>query len=515
MDTFDYEFYIFLYEDIQNLNKEQALKHYLNHGLNENRICNKKIYDHFDYYNYINIYDDMKDLNKKDVFKHYICHGINEDRIYNKNFNWNFYINLYDDIKHLRDQKSALMHLFTYGFQEKRIYNKKIYDYFDYNTYILTYDDIKDLNKMDALKHYLKYGIHENRIYNQELYNSFDYNFYIFLYNDLNNITNKSQAFNHYIVYGINENRIYNKYENIYYKIDNITLSISYETFDNHFYTHFYDDLNILKTKKDAFLHWINNKDNEERYCNEIIFNNFTKFDSTFYLKLYNNITKEEAYNHWIHLKNNKSINNINDINNTFITFIIPTIGRNTLINTINSLNNLINQDWKAIIIFDGIKNNFNINNDKITIIESEKKGEHNKAGYVRNIAFDYITDSEWIGFVDDDDIISNDYICKLKEEIDLNKSIDVCLFRMAYKNNKILPNNYDKNISKCRVGISFAIKRYISKNVLFSNNQYEDYYYLKELEYKNYNIVISPYVCYYINTTKYEIYEKFNRIYI
>ena len=279
--------------------------------------------------------------------------------------------------------------------------------------------------------------------------------------------------------------------------------------------------LNIIKTKKDAFLHWMNNKDNEERFCNETIFNEITKFDCSFYLKLYNHVTKEKAYNHWIDIKNKNDKNDINDMNdpnNTFITFIIPTIGRNTLINTINSLNNLINKNWKAIIIFDGVKNNYNINNDKITIVEIDKKGEqgkNNKAGYVRNIGFNYVTDSEWIGFVDDDDVLSNDYICKLKEESELNKTIEVCLFRMAYENNRILPNNYDKNISKCRVGISFAIKSYISKNILFSNNQFEDYYYLKELEYKNYKIVISPYVCYYVNTTKYEIYEKFNRIYI
>ena len=85
----------------------------------------------------------------------------------------------------------------------------------------------------------------------------------------------------------------------------------------------------------------------------------------------------------------------------------------------------------------------------------------------------------------------------------------------MAYNNKLVLPNNYDKNIAKCRVGISFAIKSYITKNVLFYNNQYEDYYYLKELEYKKYKIVISPYVCYFVNTQKYEINKKYERVYI
>ena len=37
------------------------------------------------------------------------------------------------------------------------------------------------------------------------------------------------------------------------------------------------------------------------------------------------------------------------------ITFIIPTIGRLSLNDTINSLINLENKNWKALIIFDGI----------------------------------------------------------------------------------------------------------------------------------------------------------------
>ena len=41
------------------------------------------------------------------------------------------------------------------------------------------------------------------------------------------------------------------------------------------------------------------------------------------------------------------------------ITFIIPTIGRDTLSNTIKSLEEQTNQNWNAIIIFDGIKKKY------------------------------------------------------------------------------------------------------------------------------------------------------------
>ena len=43
-------------------------------------------------------------------------------------------------------------------------------------------------------------------------------------------------------------------------------------------------------------------------------------------------------------------------MNDIFITFIIPTIGRETLKNSIDSLINQTDHDWNAIIIFDGIK---------------------------------------------------------------------------------------------------------------------------------------------------------------
>jgi glycosyltransferase involved in cell wall biosynthesis len=41
---------------------------------------------------------------------------------------------------------------------------------------------------------------------------------------------------------------------------------------------------------------------------------------------------------------------------NQSITFIIPTIGRNTLEKAIQSIEKQTNNNWKIIIIFDGIQ---------------------------------------------------------------------------------------------------------------------------------------------------------------
>jgi len=193
--------------------------------------------------------------------------------------------------------------------------------------------------------------------------------------------------------------------------------------------------------------------------------------------------------------------------NNSFITFIIPTIGRKSLLLSINSLLNLKDNDWKAIIIFDGIKSNVNIEDNRIKIIEIEKSGKEdikNAAGLVRNIGFSNIENSEWVGFLDDDDYLSENYICNLKEEINLNKSIEVCIFRMGYENGCILPSKFDKNIIRNKVGISFALKKYIIDDNKFINSPFEDYLYLKNLQSQKYKIIISSYVSYFVKTPPY-----------
>ena len=218
---------------------------------------------------------------------------------------------------------------------------------------------------------------------------------------------------------------------------------------------------------------------------NNIINNNIVKYDS---LQLIDNLISKE--------------------NNNFITFIIPSIGRESLLDSINSLENMNDPNWKAIILFDGVKNNFNIKDNRITIIEIDKKegilDEFNSAGLVRNIGIENATNTEWIAFLDDDDYLSPDYIDNLKIEIKLNEDIEICIFRMTDINNLVLPTNYDNTFNKNRVGISFAMKRYVGDQILFKNDRFEDYYYLKELEFRKYNIVISPFVNYFVRTKPY-----------
>jgi glycosyltransferase involved in cell wall biosynthesis len=189
------------------------------------------------------------------------------------------------------------------------------------------------------------------------------------------------------------------------------------------------------------------------------------------------------------------------------ITFIIPTLGRDTLLNSILSLYNLNNINWKAIIIFDGVKNKFEINDPRIKIIEIKKYGKEDKknsAGLVRNIGFQYV-ETKWIGFLDDDDYLSPNYIDYLLTEIENFPNIDACIFRMGYENGTILPSKLDKNIIRNKVGISFAIKKNITEKINFINSPFEDYIFLKNIINFKYKTLLSSYVAYFVRTFPYE----------
>jgi len=212
-----------------------------------------------------------------------------------------------------------------------------------------------------------------------------------------------------------------------------------------------------------------------------------------------------------------------------FITFIIPSIGRDSLKDTLNSLLNLNDSSWNAIIIFDGITYESPIKDERIITKTIEKTGlqEHGKsrAGLVRNIGIemavnkykkdcskDCIKDSDfhWIGFVDDDDCLSPNYINNLKAELNIDKVSNFCkpevvIFRMAYENGLVLPMQQDRNIILKKVGISFCINIDIAHKYKFDNHIYEDFMYLKLLQNNGHKIIISEYVSYFVKCKSYK----------
>jgi hypothetical protein len=204
------------------------------------------------------------------------------------------------------------------------------------------------------------------------------------------------------------------------------------------------------------------------------------------------------------------------------IIFIIPTLGRQSLVNTIQSLINLTNNDWKALIIFDGIQNNLDqiyinkINkNQQFIFLEINKCGIINEeinncAGQVRNYGIEYLLThqqeelkTEYIGFLDDDDTLHPNYIDYLKKE-ETKFQFDVIIFRMMYKNFNIIPHLLTKKIEKKNVGISFALKYEVLKNhqeLRFINDSFEDFILIFISKQLNKKILLSKYIAYFVKT--------------
>jgi len=174
-----------------------------------------------------------------------------------------------------------------------------------------------------------------------------------------------------------------------------------------------------------------------------------------------------------------------------FITFIIPSLGRPSLNKAIDSLDNLNSDDWKAIVVLDGVEKD--IQHEKVKVIQSEKIGS---AGLLRNIAMQEV-DTKWIGFLDDDDILYSRYIDELKLEDDYHKELGFVLFRMM--RDRIIPRPGLYDVVQGQVGISFAIKNELVKqhDLKFVKSGPEDFHFLKNMVDLGIKGKVSDYVAY------------------
>ena len=217
------------------------------------------------------------------------------------------------------------------------------------------------------------------------------------------------------------------------------------------------------------------------------------------------------------------------------VTFIIPSIGRYTLHDTVLSLINQTNINWQAIIIFDGCKNNLDWDHifkekdktirdiilKKITCYEIEKtNGVINQASDVRNYGIQKVEPySQWIGFLDDDDTIHPHYVQYFLEEKNLF-DFDIYIYRMIM-DNRIIPSHNCYDFTLGDVGISFLCKKEIFKNIYFQNSHTEDFDFLAKARINNYKLIISEKIYYYVkqNSNQMEEYPSdlpiYNKIFI
>ena len=175
------------------------------------------------------------------------------------------------------------------------------------------------------------------------------------------------------------------------------------------------------------------------------------------------------------------------------LTFIIPSIGRPTLSRTIESLLNQHETNWRAIVMFDGVDPTIESPDARITIMRMEKVGLLNHAGRVRNEAIRHAT-TDWIGFVDDDDTLTPDYMTHVNEHVKADP--DVIIFRMKLEN-RIVPSPEKKQFHVNDVGISFCMKRSLCTDFPFHPSGTEDFDLLDRLRSAHKNIIMSTHLTY------------------
>ncbi len=195
-----------------------------------------------------------------------------------------------------------------------------------------------------------------------------------------------------------------------------------------------------------------------------------------------------------------------------FVVFIIPTIGRATLKKALNSLLQQTDTDWAAFVVSDGVelKDSICIRDPRIFYNKVSKRGtfgsNHGNAGMVRNVALEHKKlKGEWIGFLDDDDILLPNYVSNLRQEAS-KYSPDVVITRMSI-NDQIIPMPGLRDFRKNDVGISFAVKSYIFKELGFKFKQMdsEDYELLNDFRLHGLNIHMSDYVGYHVGSSTQE----------
>lgn len=164
-----------------------------------------------------------------------------------------------------------------------------------------------------------------------------------------------------------------------------------------------------------------------------------------------------------------------------FATFIVPSIGRDTLCRTLKSVVDQTDPDWNALVIGDGLGGNWRCpwHHCKIwTSVVYPKVGFANAGGFMRNHGMRNSV-AEWFCFVDDDDRLDAHYVEWLKEE---GKEKDLVVFRMLYEDGHKLPPDGTVSLVGGQVGISFAVRAEFQRkhNIWFVPSTEEDWTFLK-----------------------------------
>ena len=201
-----------------------------------------------------------------------------------------------------------------------------------------------------------------------------------------------------------------------------------------------------------------------------------------------------------------------------FVTFIIPSGGRRSIVATLDSLQAQTDKEWNAVVVFDGLEPQivgkrrlpFNFllpsrfSRDKRIIFYNlpTSVGNSNCGAGVRNAGL-LVVRTPWVAFVDDDDTLSPMYVRLLRKEVKLTGA-DLVVFRMHNERMRatpVLPPPDATDLEIERVGISFAYRHDpFDHRKRFRPSGVEDFDLLHRLCSGTLKCVISPYLTYFVH---------------
>ena len=219
-----------------------------------------------------------------------------------------------------------------------------------------------------------------------------------------------------------------------------------------------------------------------------------------------------------------------NPSNGKLVTFIVPTMLRDSLKDTISSISMQDSNIWEAIIVLQALNSAqddevvcpdfLNLTEDvRYKCIGYGRKTYSNCGGSIRNFAMRFVK-TTWVAFVDDDDTISPGYCSELLREASLDSRVELVTFRMydeRLPDNefevKVRPRVQDKTAVRNYIGISFAFQRTRSSVDYFIDSTTEDFdFIVKFCEFNK--CVLSDSITYYVKGSRTPLLRAGNRHY-
>ncbi|MGI2906913.1 CAP domain-containing protein [Tolypothrix sp. VBCCA 56010] len=197
-NLFDANYYRAANSDLRGLNDAQALSHFQQFGLNENRSFSAFV--DLNFYRASN--SDLASFSNKQVFEHLEKYGVAEGRKFSPLLDLNFYVADNPDVAQVYggSKEGALNHFETYGLNEGRTSSLA----FDVKYYRNANSDLAatKLSNKELLDHFALFGEKEGRASAE----TFDAKYYLSNNSDLANLS-YSQALQHYLTNGLREGR--------------------------------------------------------------------------------------------------------------------------------------------------------------------------------------------------------------------------------------------------------------------------------------------------------------------